>query len=199
MMKLSRRERLVVIIGGIVIALLMLSLFTTGGLGLFTRFPSYLNIWTAEASLKSNPKNYSAAVRAGVGYYNLKRYGKAEKYYLDATRIDEKLPQAWNNLGNTYREMLRYEDAEKSYQKAIELKPDTATSYINLSNLYTNWPETENADVYHGKVETLLVQALEPTKNDSRIIRALIDHYTKAGNEEAVKTYSELLAQERAK
>lgn len=58
-----------------------------------------------------------------------------------AVRIDPDLPEAWVNLGVTYRRSGRLEDAEHSYWLAIAADPGFAPAYQNLSALLMRWEE----------------------------------------------------------
>ena len=148
---------------------------------------AYNTAFAAVLELRRNPNNFSAAMRAGVGYYNLSLMNKSAEYYLKATDIDPMAALPWNNLGNAYRELLRYQDAESAYKRSIELQPELPTSYLNLANLYTLWPEDE-ANKRPLVLPTLLA-ALDATKRDVRVLQSLADYYNSQGNSDQADKY----------
>lgn len=150
-------------------------------------FKAYNTVVASLLELKRNPDNFEAAMRAGVGYFNLSNLIKAEEYYLKAIAIDPTSTLPWNNLGNTYRELLRYEEAEAAYKKSIELDPTSATSYLNLIDLYSRW-DVENYD-RRPKIPKLLEQALETTNRDIRILRVSMDYYDSIGKPAEAEKY----------
>lgn len=51
-------------------------------------------------------------------------YGEAHAKFLEATKRDPGLPEAWNNLGYTARKLGKYEDALIAYARALALQPN---------------------------------------------------------------------------
>jgi CHAT domain-containing protein/Flp pilus assembly protein TadD len=98
----------------------------------------------------------------GKQYKEMGNYAEAEKYYVEAKEIEEKVlgkehlsyATSLNNLGVLYYAMGNYAEAEKYYAEAKEIRekvlgkehPDYATSLNNLGGLYKtmgNYAETE--------------------------------------------------------
>jgi tetratricopeptide (TPR) repeat protein len=142
------------------------------------------------AQLEKDPNNFSAAMRVGVGYYNLKEYSNSVEYYEIARGLDASSAEVWNNIGNDYRELLRFADAEAMYQKTIELKKDWTTPYLNLAELYTRWTDVQgSAD----KAVAILKAGLAATDNEPALLRAIIEHYEQAKQEASAKPYRDIL------
>lgn len=141
---------------------------------------AYNTVWASVIELRRHPDNFDAALKAGLGYYNLSRLNQAEEYYQKAIAIKPNSALVWNNLGNTYREMLRLQESEEAYLSSIELVPEAPTSYLNLINLYTIWP-IDDSD-RHPRIPKVLLQALDATNRDVLIVRALINYYDNLGD-----------------
>ena len=60
-----------------------------------------------------------------------------------AVRIDETLPDAWNNLGVVQRRSGEFGAAEVAYRKALEIDPEQTSAYQNLAALLLHVPGRE--------------------------------------------------------
>ena len=109
----------------------------------------------------------------GLLYKAQNKPDKAEKYYLAAIEIRERLVKknadayepdlagSYNNAGNFYSDQGQPEKAEKYYLAAIEIKerlakknadayePDLATSYNNAGVFYKDQGQPEKAEKYY--------------------------------------------------
>ena len=108
----------------------------------------------------------------GYAYRNLNQYSEAEKNYLEAKKIVEKifgkehLTYAFvlNDLGLLYYNTGDYAQAEKFYLEALTIKekalgkehPDYATSLNNLGNLYDDMGDYAQSEKY--LLETLSIR-----------------------------------------
>ena len=109
----------------------------------------------------------------GMLYQAQNKPDKAEKYYLAAIEIYERLVKrnaeayepalatSYNNAGAFYEDQGQLEKAEKYYLAAIEIyerlveknadayEPDLAMSYNNAGNLYSDQGQPEKAEKYY--------------------------------------------------
>ena len=109
----------------------------------------------------------------GLLYYSQNQRDKAEKYYLAAIGIYERLVEknadayepdlamSYNNAGIFYSDHGQHEKAEKYYLAAIEIEkrlvkknadayePYLATSYNNAGNFYKDQGQPEKAEKYY--------------------------------------------------
>lgn len=92
---------------------------------------------------RADALNAKAAAESGAARGRTERsarsaYGKAHAEFLEATRKDPGLPQAWNNLGYTARQTGHYEDALAAYARALALKPNypQALEYRGVAYLH---------------------------------------------------------------
>jgi tetratricopeptide (TPR) repeat protein len=81
--------------------------------------------------------NAEAWFNLAFTYQHLNKTLEAKKAYLQAIELNDKIPAAWNNLGNLYwHELLRKDEAEKAYLKAIEIDKNYIDPLFNLAGLY---------------------------------------------------------------
>lgn len=66
-------------------------------------------------------------VKVGEAYMKLKNTAEAEKAFVKALDVDEKLAEAYNQLASLYNGQGKLEDAARMTAKANELAPVTAT------------------------------------------------------------------------
>ena len=109
----------------------------------------------------------------GMLYEAQNKPKKAEKYYLAAIEIGERLVEknadayepalaaSYNNAGNFYSDQGQSDKAEKYYLSAIEIRerlvkknadayePDLATSYNNAGNFYKKQGQSQKAEKYY--------------------------------------------------
>ncbi|HEY9746903.1 MAG TPA: tetratricopeptide repeat protein [Oculatellaceae cyanobacterium] len=98
----------------------------------------------ANQVLAQNPKNAMAHLAKGIVYRN--RTASLDMTYRSqrdsllaqslnelqqAVRLNPKSPEAYNQLGTTYRFMGRYEEAREAFAKALSLDPRYAEAYLN--------------------------------------------------------------------
>jgi type IV pilus assembly protein PilF len=81
----------------------------------------------------------------GFAYYNKGEFGKAEKYYQDALKLQPKFIIALRGLGRTYLKMGEVAKAQEVLFEAISSEPDFTPAYIDLAKSYQMTGETEKA------------------------------------------------------
>ncbi len=98
--------------------------------------------------LKLNPEIYRKIkdifYDIGVSYMNLSDYDNANKYFLQAVRLNPQDKKAYNSLGICYQNLLKLDEAEKYYIKSFSIDPNFAKSHWNLSTLYLLKGDYEN-------------------------------------------------------
>jgi tetratricopeptide (TPR) repeat protein len=85
--------------------------------------------------LELNPGAAGALVNLGTIYYRLRKFGDAEKYYLQAVEADPEYALAEFNLGNLYDEQGRMKEAFEHYRRALALNPQYADAHFNMALL----------------------------------------------------------------
>jgi len=72
----------------------------------------------------------------GMAYYNKKAYQLAEKYYLDALKIEPDFVIALRGLGKTYVAMGKVQKALKTFEKAVKKAPSFPQLYLDMARAY---------------------------------------------------------------
>ncbi|MCP4009720.1 MAG: tetratricopeptide repeat protein, partial [Proteobacteria bacterium] len=89
-------------------------------------------------------------------------FTSAEASYLCALKLDDKLADAWFNLGTLYYQQARAAESLPLLGKAIQLNPKVANYWNNLGNAYRKLGSTDEAlNAYRGAI------ALDPTQGDA--------------------------------
>lgn len=76
---------------------------------------------------------------------------QAVQYYQKALTYDDKLTDAYNNLGRTLFLLKRYDEAVKNFQRAIELDPKYIKAYNNLGAYYEEVGDDAQARQFYEK------------------------------------------------
>jgi Tfp pilus assembly protein PilF len=92
----------------------------------------------------------------GWAYYNKKDYALAEKYYLDALKIEPKFINALLGLGQTYIALGRIPEAVATLKKAIDIYPRFAQLYLELAKAYTLSRDYKKALAAYNKIAELV-------------------------------------------
>ena len=71
----------------------------------------------------------------GTAYLQIKRFKEALHNFKEAIRLDEKVPDYYNNIGVTLSELNNDETAIENYNKALEIKPNFVDPIINIGIL----------------------------------------------------------------
>jgi len=91
----------------------------------------------------------------GWAYYNKKDYRLAEKYYLEALRIEPKFIIAMRGLAKTYIGMGKISEAIAKLEKAVTLAPQVPELYFDLGEAYTLAGDIQKALTAFNKVYEL--------------------------------------------
>ena len=88
-----------------------------------------------------------AFTNLGFAYYQKKNYPLAEKYYLEALKIEPGFDLALRGLGRTFVAMGRITDAVEVFERAVRSSPRFAQLYFDLAPAYAllrNYPQAIN-------------------------------------------------------
>jgi len=72
----------------------------------------------------------------GWAYYNKKEYRLAEKYYLEALKIEPEFIIAMRGLAKTYIKMEKISEAIEKLEKAVTIAPQIPELYFDLGEAY---------------------------------------------------------------
>jgi tetratricopeptide (TPR) repeat protein len=108
-------------------------------------------IMEAQASPTKN-EDARFAYNKGTKLLEENRLKEAEKYLLEAIRLDPLFIDAIDHLGIVYRRQQRPEEAIKMYLKSIDINAYNSVPYINLGLIYMNQNLYEKSIEYYSKV-----------------------------------------------
>jgi tetratricopeptide (TPR) repeat protein len=76
-----------------------------------------------EHAYKTNKKDVLVLLYMGILLLKRRNFYAAEKYFLDAVKIDEENDEAWFYLGENYLRAKEYKKALKIFETARDLNP----------------------------------------------------------------------------
>jgi peptidoglycan/xylan/chitin deacetylase (PgdA/CDA1 family)/uncharacterized caspase-like protein len=130
-------------------------------------------IATARAQLEGTPaptvvlpKTAAQHIDRGVVLFRERRYGDAQKEFLEALRLSPSNALAANNVGYTYAKMEQHDEAVKWFIRTLQLDPRRAIAHANLGDAYLALGKTSDA---RHEFETYL--ELQPSAKYATIIR----------------------------
>jgi tetratricopeptide (TPR) repeat protein len=82
------------------------------------------------------PKDASYPNFLGIALLQQGKLNDARKSFEQATRIDKRFPDAYNNLGATYYAEKNYKKAIAQYRHSLGLDPSSASIYTNIGYAY---------------------------------------------------------------
>jgi tetratricopeptide (TPR) repeat protein len=96
------------------------------------------NEYELRTTMTGTPSQLEAALKRAREAFDAKppRYAEAEKYYLEAAKLNPKEERPYLGLGTVYAAQEKANDAIQAFQKAIELKPKSAVSHFNLGVIF---------------------------------------------------------------
>ncbi|MBU2614174.1 MAG: tetratricopeptide repeat protein [Elusimicrobia bacterium] len=136
---------------------------------------------TLEQALKLNPKSAEVNFFLGLGYMDLKKNGKAEKYFLRTVDLDPNLSDAYFYLGTIYEQSGKFDKALPNLRKVVELTPKNAVAMNYLGYCLAD------RDVSMDEAETLIRAALEIDPENSAYRDSLGWVYFKRGKYQEAK------------
>ncbi|HEY8212199.1 MAG TPA: tetratricopeptide repeat protein, partial [Myxococcaceae bacterium] len=96
-------------------------------------------------ALEYSPQYAAALLNLAVIQLKSDQKPAARDTFLKALALDEKLPEAHNDLGVLAMEERNFEDAEKRFKRALELSPDHVPARYNLALDYYLWKKNPKA------------------------------------------------------
>jgi tetratricopeptide (TPR) repeat protein len=139
---------------------------------------------------KQKPDHPGVLLFLGNIYTKMGRYNLAIQAYQESLELDERNPEAHNNIGIVYRMEENLPAAVGALERAREIAPDRADIWYNLANIYKQMEEDEEAETYYRK-------ALEIDPGLTRAYNNLGNLYqTRGRNDEAEKYYTTGLEQD---
>jgi len=112
-----------------------------------------------------------------LAYYEKTEYGLAEKYFLEALRIDPRFDRALAGLAETYMATGRYPEAIDKLQSAIHISPNAPSLHFLLAQAYLKFGDNGSAYAEFQKVAELAPNSVdaEKAKREMLRIKPLID------------------------
>ena len=138
---------------------------------------AYLQVIAAEAG------SYSAFSNIGSIYLLRQQWQKAQKYLVNAVRLNPLNPEAHYNLGTALHQQGKLEEAIASYQEALAIRPSYPEAYGNLGVIFYQQGKLEEAIASYQQALTLRQNYPEVHYNLATIfqeqgkIEASIDSY----------------------
>lgn len=108
----------------------------------------------------------------------------AETYLLKSIKINDKLGEAYSNLGILYEKQKKFDSALKFLKKSIKIKPKYYEAHFNIATLYAKQEEYEKAITY-------FLKALKINKNFN-LLRNLAKTYFNLKQYEKSYTYNQM-------
>jgi tetratricopeptide (TPR) repeat protein len=114
---------------------------------------------------------------------------KAEEFFRQAIKKDDKAAYLYNALGRALSDQRKEEDSLKAYVKASSLAPDWTYPLVNIALKYLRKGDLDQAERYG-------ILALNVNATDVEAHSLLANVYTSKGNfEEAIRKYEFVLSQ----
>jgi type IV pilus biogenesis/stability protein PilW len=90
-----------------------------------------------------------------LAYFAKGEYGLAEKYFLEALKIDPRFDRAMAGLAETYMAMGRYPEAISKLQSAVHVSPNAPSLHYLLAQAYLKFGDYQSAYLEFQKVVEL--------------------------------------------
>lgn len=90
----------------------------------------------APASPRSRRERARALLRDGKGFLDEGAFERARRRFLEASREDPGVPEAYNGVGVTWRMRNDLAEALRWYKKALAADPDFGDAYYNMACVY---------------------------------------------------------------
>jgi len=86
-----------------------------------------------------------AVTNMALAYYQKKEYAQAEKYFLEALKLNPDFANALGGLGMTYTAMGRYADAVQKLERAVRKNPKLPQLHYELGRAYRGLGDRKKA------------------------------------------------------
>jgi len=89
--------------------------------------------------------NTDPSLKKAEELFRKKQYISAEKWYLEAIKVDPRNDKIYSRLGIIYINQKNYSDAREALEEAIKINPGVASRHFNLSFVYNEEGEKREA------------------------------------------------------
>ena len=140
-----------------------------------------------DKAIELNPTSELAWLGKGDLYFNnLKDHSKAVEFYEKASKINEKNPNTWVALAQSYDRLDDHEKANKCIDKALTNKPSSEFALLGLGAFYANRGVVKECSKWCGKLireNNINIKALEcigVAYNNAKKFEKAIEYFNKA-------------------
>lgn len=102
-----------------------------------------------------------------------KDYQAAERWLLNALRIQPNSTQSWFSLGNLYQTQEKFLEAAEAYWQAMSLRPDSAAIFNNLGYTLQRLEHWDEAVLCYQKALDLQPNSMETEVNLGNVLHIL--------------------------
>jgi protein O-mannosyl-transferase len=96
-----------------------------------------------------HPESYVGPFNVAKGYYEEKKFKKAEEYYLKTLKLDSTHANVYVDISAVFIETNRLDKAQEALLCGVALDPDNASVYTNLGSVYSRKSDWQNALKYY--------------------------------------------------
>ncbi len=131
----------------------------------------YTKLW------REYPKEASYPNYIGIALLQQGKLNEARKSFEQATKVNRRFPDAYNNLGATYYAEKSYKKAIAQYRRSLGLDPTSASIYTNIGYAYFAEKQIPKAmEAFHKALE-LDPQVFDETSRVGSIMsfRSVVD------------------------
>lgn len=104
-----------------------------------------------------------------LAYYEKGEYGLAEKYFLEALKLDADFDRALAGLAETYMATGRYAEAIEKLQSAVHISPNAPTLHYLLARAYMQFGDYRGAYLEFNKVVELAPNTVDAEKANQEL------------------------------
>ena len=126
------------------------------------------------------PDNCDIEHLIALSYKALGELSKAEQYFKQCLKIDQRQPEVYNNLANLLKSQGRFEQAQQHYLQALSLQPNYLQAQRNLAICY-------QAQANYSSAVDTYKQALKLSANDISSLNGIADCLRLMGDLAAAK------------
>lgn len=83
--------------------------------------------------------------------FHKRQYISAEKWYLEAVKLDPKNPRIYARLGTIYLEQKNFSDAKDAFEESVRLDDTVASRFFNLSYICNSIGDIKTAQSHAKK------------------------------------------------
>ena len=138
--------------------------------------------------LSRNPNYFDALHLSGVIAHQTKNHQLAIELINRALKINDRIPEAYNNIGNAYQSLKMFDFALQNFDKAIALNSKFPDAFNNRGNVLQELKQYQNAVFSYNKAIELKNDYIDAYYNRAVSLRELKLF------DEAVSSYEQAIA-----